>query len=57
MNLSETQLYELNLKKLFELVLSCAVHLVDVQSETSGAEADGENEKVLCGHCLTSIFG
>jgi hypothetical protein len=38
-------------------VLSRAVHLVDIQSETSGAEADGENEKVLCGHCLTLILG
>ena len=38
-------------------MLSCSIHLVDVQSEASGSEADGENEKVLCGHCLTLIFG
>ena len=40
-----------------ELVLKRAGHLVDVQSEASSAEADGENEKILCGHCLNSIFG
>ena len=53
----ESQFEELNTKKLINLMLSCAVHLVDVQSEASGSEADGENEKVLCGHCLTLILG
>jgi hypothetical protein len=38
-------------------MLSCSIHLVNVQSEASGSEADGENEKVLCGHCLTLILG
>ena len=44
-------------QKAIGLVLGCAVHLVDVQSEASGAEADGENEKVLRGHWLASMFG
>ena len=47
----------MNIKKTNDLVLSCSIHIVDVQSEASGAEADGENEKVLCGHCLTLILG
>jgi hypothetical protein len=47
----------LNTKKAIDLVLSCSIHLVDVQSEASGAEADDENEKILCGHCLTLILG
>ena len=46
----------MKIKKAIELELSCAINLVDVQSEASGAEADGENEKVLCGHDLTSIL-
>jgi hypothetical protein len=47
----------LSVRKAIDLVLCCSIHLVDVQSEASGAEADGKNEKVLCGHCLTLILG
>ena len=55
-NLFWNSILKIECQRAIDLVLSYSIHLVDVQSEASSAEADGENEKVLCSHCLTSIF-